>query len=214
MKRENQVKIKCPKCGNEIETTSVSAVSISAEARAQRDEVLNKKLNICICEKCQTNIEIGTTMLYHDVENAFMVYYVPSLAIDVVREELNNIKDNLQQSTENLGYNFLRIVNSYDALIEKIIIAESGLDDRIVELVKIILYGQMQGKKVNAVYYDSTKEDKMAFLVLEEGNPHLVAISADSYKVIEEKVADQFTDSLDWLIVDSNYAMEFVDKIS
>ena len=214
MKRENQVTIKCPKCGNEIETVSVSSVNISAESQDERKEVLGKKLNICVCEKCNAHIEVGTPMLYHDAQNAFMVYYVPSMTIDVVKNELNNIKESLQKTTESLGYNYLRIVNSYDSLIEKIIIAEAGLDDRVVELVKIILYGQMQGKKINAVYYDSTKEDKMVFLVLEEGNPHLVAIKADSYKVIEEKVADEFKDSTDWLIVDSNYAMEFVDKIA
>ena len=68
--------LKCPDCGNKIETEIFD--SINAQVNPEwREALLQGKIHVLKCPICQKTVNIDKSLLYHDMENEFMVWYYP-----------------------------------------------------------------------------------------------------------------------------------------
>lgn len=158
--------ISCPQCGAAVKTElwpGVDAVR-NPELKAR---VLNETMFDWRCPECGYAARFLYPFLYHDPNRKFMVYLSPNGGGS--GEEAD-----LEKEFPQLAGVSKRLVSTPEALKEKILIFEAGLDDRAVELVKFALSGVLNrkhGKKTTACYfcYADEPKDEIGFSFLLEG---------------------------------------------
>ena len=95
-------------------------------------------------------------------------------------------------------------------LREKTAIFNAGLDDRIVELLKLIvmaqIHDQVKDKGVHGVYYVPGDEPVIEIL-MKDGNGHL-PVSMDMYHALEQDMLPRLGEDKEYHI-DQNWAAEF-----
>jgi hypothetical protein len=103
-----------------------------------------------------------------------MVYYVPSSEdIEVVYKMFrgDEMSDEFRKMTVE-GYLY-RIALTQNQLREKLLIFDEGLDDRIIEVMKIFMIASVQKQqpnvKITEILYDNTGEDKVFVVLSEDG---------------------------------------------
>lgn len=166
-------KVSCPKCNHDNEVKIFKTVNATTDPQF-RESLLAGKLFGFKCESCGYEATLRYPMLYNDMKNRFMVYYIPEVERDRVTDEtLESEYSELQDVTR-------RIVGSFNELKEKIHIFESGLDDRAIEIAKIALNDvvtKRTGENVTGGYFSkySVEEGSIGFtFFVGENNEHLV----------------------------------------
>lgn len=152
MSKERQEKITCPECGQECEITIWDSLNadIDPEAKAQ---LLNGTLFRFHCDKCGHESNLQYSILYHDMTNSAMVYFVHPDAVESTIQELIEMEEKLPVKMD--GYR-KRVVCDQNALREKAILFDNGLDDRVVEIIKLMYLANAQQQfpdnEIEAVY--------------------------------------------------------------
>jgi len=69
-------KIKCPGCGeiNEVKVWDSINAQVSPKAK---DALLHGGIHVFTCAGCGKTNRIGNPLLYHDMQNRFLVYFFP-----------------------------------------------------------------------------------------------------------------------------------------
>lgn len=158
-------------------------------------------------------------MLYHDMERKLMVYNLEKG--DAPEELPDGILGGLL-GIMGAGYAF-RHVHSRNELVEKIKIADAGLDDRVVEIFKIILRGQNTKVSEGDLYFSQIQPAPdeggvIAFYWFSDGGGNEVSVPLATYRTYEthyEKLvaADNEPVGL-WQRVDTAYAADLITRQS
>ena len=146
MPREETVK--CPKCGEE--NTFTCWQSINTEMDFAIPDIISGKLFEVTCKKCGHTAQVHYPMLFNDMIHGVMINYVMPEAV----EEAVRVVDYMR---ERMDFCRFRIVTSQTDLREKTAIFDAGLDDRVVELLKLLIMAniqdQVKDRGVHGVYY-------------------------------------------------------------
>ena len=143
--------------------------------------------------------------LYHDISGQFMVWLSP----EGKKPETGRI-DPLA------GYT-LRYVDDLNAFREKINILERGLDDRAVEIMKLILFLQLQHDLdvVELLFHDldeRTAEFRFA-AVLSDGAEQYVAMPGETYQRIRQDVEERLYTPRDFVKIDMSWAADALELL-
>ena len=183
-----------------------------------------------ICPHCGSEQFVNYSFLYHQMEDKLMIFYcqdeeevakVRSLYADDFDTALNAQGES--ETIDTTGYR-RRIVIGADNLVEKIRIFDAGLDDRLVEIYKVLLYGQMQaelaampgGDAVDDVFVDEQLDGSLNFVFVADGRAvGAVAFSQDVYEVI----ANQYRDAVERLaptepVINQDWAFDILAQIA
>lgn len=76
MSKTIKTKITCPKCKIAQECILYASMNVSVEPELKKDFVSNK-WNIFNCNNCENIVPILSNMMYHDINNEFVVWYAP-----------------------------------------------------------------------------------------------------------------------------------------
>lgn len=121
-----------------------------------------------------------------------MVYYVDEDSVEQTKEIMLDVENKI--GFEMPGYRH-RIVTDQNALREKAIIFEHGLDDRIIEIIKLLYYTnankQFPEVNITAIYFFMA-EDKFILQFIGD-SPLSVEIPIEMY----EKIKNDFTKQLE-----------------
>lgn len=122
--------VTCPHCQAETDHKMLDHINIdrNPELRAKVQDLSCFRV---ACPNCGETVLVVYPCLYHDMSNQFMVWLWPEEG-EAPRAEFDPLA----------GYT-LRIVDSMNAFREKINILERGLDDRTVEIMKLLLFTQL-----------------------------------------------------------------------
>ena len=185
--------VACPKCGHESEIKVFKTVNATTDPNF-REQLLSGEMLHFRCEACGHEAELKYPLLYNDMKNLFMVYYIP----DIDREKLTDAA--LEKEYGNLEGITRRLVSNYNELKEKIHIFESGLDDKVIEVVKAALKDVVEkrtGEEVTGGYFSkySVEEDRIGFtfFVGDEGEQFVQTTRLEIYEK-SASVAKAFTD--------------------
>lgn len=174
MSRPSREQITCPRCGHSDEVviwTSLNNVLSPDEA----NELLYGNLFGYTCPECGNTTELCYACLYHDMEAHAMVQYVPSEdQAEATVAHLDGFLDGdvPHHEMDEIGYRY-RIVFDHNRLREKARIFHDGLDDRAVEVLKLMIEAMASDSAEDMgaypVYYEGTGEDgSLDFAVLGE----------------------------------------------
>ena len=165
--------IACPECEGENEIKVYKTVNATTDPDF-REQLLSGELLHFRCEHCGYQAELKYPLLYSDIKNNFMVYYIP----DIDREKLTD--EALEKEYGELEDITRRLASNFNELKEKIHVFESGLDDRVIEVVKAALRDVVEkrtGETVTGGYFSkySVDEDRIGFtFFVGDGNEQFV----------------------------------------
>ena len=218
---EKEIKrIKCPKCG------ALHDFEIWVRVNTDLDPVLKGKVRSgelfrTQCPSCGQKIDVVYPCLYHEMEKKVMIYYAPGKkamedAAAAFDEGADAVEKERGFDPAGNGYRN-RVVGSLYDLQEKIAVFDSGLDDRVVEICKVLAGSQLQESQPQAefddlLYYRDSSGDRLA--LMKNGNAFAsIALPADFYTMVEnhykpliERYGDEKVIDIEWVMNSVNRA--------
>lgn len=143
----NEALAPCCKCGQQHKVIVYRSIN-TADNPELKEKVKDGSLFLWECPHCgQVNLAKYET-LYHDPTAKLMFWLIPSGEIS--ESQMHAIT----MHTKAMGGYTLRRVNDMGSLMEKVLIAEAGLDDVVLEMCKYVTKLEMVQKNVAAEHKD------------------------------------------------------------
>ena len=183
------IEITCPSCGTKGEKQISSRICVSSIDEKAKSSILNGEFFSWLCPDCSERFFINSSFLYNDDKKGFMIYLVPGF-----KEASYKVPTVIKAGNDyNTDDSILRIVPGFSEFVEKIRIFEAGLDDRIVEAIKLLyinMHLQDGGREVYDMVFENTDENgSLLFGVFLENDDYEQAVPAEIYKNTTEEFA-------------------------
>jgi len=214
MSKNHIEKIKCPKCNTESEMLVWETMDTSTDPQLKA-QIRNGDCFGWHCPNCDNKSLIFYPTIYHQVNEHYIICYVPGNPSSAV-EYMKNINENNQS-----GYDFndnytKRVVSDINQLREKLLILDEGLDDRIIEIMKVFAMAEIQKSfsdlTVAEIYFNKEQDGTYNLAVkFDNGQWGSTNFAKDSY----DQVVETFKTSLavdDEVIIDTEWAISMIDK--
>jgi len=129
----------CPECGHEQEIHVIPSVNVTVEPE-MREKVISGEIFLFTCEKCGFSGFAGYPFIYEDKETAggFLIYLEPECEDREVGVD-GDVADQILLKSMTM-----RLVTTVNELKEKIFVFEADLDDRVLELFKMLALSKME----------------------------------------------------------------------
>lgn len=218
MSLNTREKVRCPKCGSLNDITLWQSVTASDSADLKQ-ELLEGRLNVLCCTDCGARALVPVPLLYHDEKKKLMISFLPC---ENAEENLAMIRQSSKSSgeLESLsGYN-LRFVPDYNSLMEKILIFDNGLNDKTVEMLKLMALMQEPDKieSRKALFGRKFEDNSIEIMVqnLTDGAVFTSKVPAETVDIIHNQLGLSGVKfhSTDWELIDRNYAMRLLGGIN
>ena len=142
MSKISKHQIPCPACGHTGEFIRWDSINVDLDPD-MRDKAKNGSIFTWTCPNCGKTFTVPYTTLYHDMKRQLMIYYLPYRPKD---------GKGFSVSPEGKHYGFegytYRCTYEIEDFMEKIAELESGLDDRVIEFMKLIFTGKKRPESV------------------------------------------------------------------
>ena len=132
-------KAACCKCGGSHEMNIYRSIN-AADDPELKQKVMDGSLFVWECPDCGQMNLVKYECLYHDPEKKLMVWLLPSG--ELPETEMTAI----QNHTKAMGDYTLRRVSDVTGLMEKVLLVEEGLDDRVMEMCKYVTKMELASK--------------------------------------------------------------------
>ena len=200
MSRIINEKFTCTNCHVESDFKMYKSVNVSLDPEL-KDKVISGEIFKWTCPNCGETLYIHYDLLYHDMENEFMIYYSPNNC-----EQLNKDVANSCRNLKGMQRKIYRTVDSMNRLIEKINILEEGLNDIAIEFGKLML----KVDKNNEIPNDCDLYFERCITVKGEDNKQLLFRLFKEEKLQKEMVviqSDAYNNYLDYVSKDNRFAL-------
>ena len=187
MSKHHTEEIVCPGCqykGNFEIWDSINTV-LNPE---MKEKVLNQSIFSYTYPNCGETFQLAYSTLYHQMEDLIMIYLVSESEVEKTQELFCGENTLFDQSTDKY---LKRIVTSPNQLIEKIQIFDAGKDDRIVELVKLIvtdyLHQNCPDQKFDELFFATDDSENNILVILHDGD---ITSTVDIDSLYEKAASD------------------------
>lgn len=134
------VRVRCPACQREHDAKLVQSINTRQDA-ALKAQLLAGDLNVLACE-CGKRTLLSATLLYHDPDRDYFCQACPGGEAAMAQGEV---------AFKTIGDTGIRrLVPTQNALVEKVKLLDANLDDRVVEVLKVLLLAP-RGDDINAI---------------------------------------------------------------
>lgn len=196
--------IKCPKCGGPLQYTMWQ--SINTMMPFARNDIISGKLFEVKCEKCGQVTHVIYPILFNDLEHQVMIQYVPP-------EDVESVLSSVEIITR-MGSR-ARIVTSIEELREKAMVFESDLDDRVIEVHKLLVIrqvrNQMGGEHIRAMFFNTDGNPRFEMIV--DGQEGYVPLNMDDYADLVEAMSPSFESLKDEYCINGEWAERYLASI-
>ncbi len=191
MAMRDKVNIKCPDCGQNIEVEQWTAVNGDKNPQ-QKLKILKGTLFSFKCKKCGRDNVVGYPMLYSDPKENYMIWLVfDDEEVSHVTDYFKKSKNEFNENGENVDPECRqRIVRDSHRLREKIMIFDSGFDDKIIEIAKLA-YAQSAQRQIGddriaAAFFSSEDGENRIEMYTESGGALVSKLSKEIYDRLED----------------------------
>ena len=218
MAMRSKVNFKCPSCAANVEAEQWTAVNGDKNPQ-QKLKILEGTLFKAKCPKCGKETQIGYPMLFNDTKQGYMIWLVydeesVKHTIDYFKSSKNDVIDD--ETGEEVDENCRRrIVMSPEALREKIMIFDSGLDDKMIEILKLAYAKEAQrtlrDDNIAAAFFSNRNGEKRIEMYTEKGKAFVSPVSKKIYDEIEDKYGGKASYAEDRVfIIDDVWALDLL----
>lgn len=219
MSLNTEQSIRCPKCG-QMKSMTVWQ-SVRSEDTDLKSDILKRKLNIFECDICGAQALYPEPLLYTDDDKKLMITFAPCSDNDTSKKMYEEIRDTSRKSgeLENLsGYN-LRFVSDYNDLMEKILIFDNELNDKVIEFIKMLILSQEPDKAAKRkIIFGKKENNEIEFLVqdMSDGMMYTSKVPMLTYDTVLEQLKQTGVKmySFDWEIVNTEYASKLLSGVN
>lgn len=148
MSERSKYRISCPKCGHAQDVELYDSVNV-VENPGLRDDLMANRLNSVTCAQCGFSFRVDKALLYHDPARKIMIHLQPLQdrprgdAERQFSESLDAVNGLLPAS---IHIPRVHLVFTRTELVERIFLLEAGLNDRVIEYVKYMIYSRNLNK--------------------------------------------------------------------
>ena len=219
MSSQQKVDITCPECGSTGDFVIWNSVNNKLSPEAAQ-KLIDGSLFMYECPSCGEKTQVVYACLYHDMEHGAMVQLVSDTeeSVEKAFETYGKLMDDgiAKDIGFDSGYRH-RIVTDINALREKASILRDELDDRAVELMKLVVLAQNAGNgqipSGARAYYVCLDDD--SGLVLEfvgDGGAVSASVAREVYESLAELVRDRESEDRGLRFIDQQWAYEFLSE--
>lgn len=186
MSIRNTIAVKCPVCGQNSIVPIWSSINAQFDI-SQKSRLLDGTLFQHVCPRCGQAIKLDYECRYHDMNHRAVIHYVRTerSARNVFKAAKDFRLDPGNPTTDPASgrepHYRERVVKSQNALREKAIIFDLGLDDRIVEVMKAIVIQQRYASN-----YD-LEDCEILFALDQNGDQRLEFYTENPFAVYVDK---------------------------
>lgn len=213
-------RIKCPKCGAEHDFEMWLRVNTDLDP-VLKDKVRSGELFRTVCPSCGQPIDVVYPCLYHEMNNKVMIYYAPGA--DAMKDAAAAFEEGEEATGRERGFDSAasgyrnRVVGSLYDLQEKIAVFDAGLDDRILEICKVLIGSELQQSQPDAAFDDllfyQDKEGGARFALMREGNAFAsIALPREIYEEVGNRYKTLIDTYGDEKVIDMQWVMNSVSK--
>ncbi len=212
--------IKCPKCGQLHEMCVWNSITVSDSPDLKKD-LLAGKINILRCDICGQTALLPNPLLYHDEDKKLLISFVPCNDTELRKKLFTNLKNNFEKNDEIKKYDSynLRFVSDYNTFLEKILVFDSGLHDKVTELIKLLILSQEPDKAANRIAVFGKKDsDNLEFLVRDssDGMCYTSKVPISTYNTLYDEIRKSGIKykSFNFEEIDTDYASKIINGMN
>ena len=220
MSSQRSEKITCPGCGKEHDFEMWNSLNTMLDPD-MKEKLLSKEMFQFVCPDCGYTANVDYGFLYHQMEDRIMIYYIQDedeieKTIKMITGEAYDsfeLSEALQKAKREYLY---RIVLSQNDLLEKIHIFDNRRDDRMIEIMKVLMTGRIMSDHPEAepfrLFYDSDDENEFFVLVGESDVIGTVELPEELYDAIKDEYEDKFVPlrGSDEYVIDFDWAVNLL----
>lgn len=204
--------VTCPKCGANFEATVFQTLNTDYDDRVIASVISGERFN-AKCPTCNAVSHLEYDILYHDLKHCAMIW--------VVNPNQNAYAQKLMEvRSTSVPPNYItRIVHDMNGLREKAACLATGRDDRIVELCKSAVEGQISLQNPSFVVDNSfftCVDGKQIIYVYDHCGTEMYSFLSDQlYSAVENRYIRKLEkESMDqFQIIDRQWAIEFLTAV-
>lgn len=216
MSRPLQEVLVCPHCGVSNPVTVWASVNPTVDPQL-KEELLRGDLTTYVCNGCTRRNSLLFELLYHDMAKELLIWLVP--------DGIQSKEPRALALLEIFGGDYTRrLVRTVHKLTEKVRCFDAGLDDRVLELVKLSAWAHYSSGSTppdTFLFAELTEgpEERSLVFVLAGDSPDWpsVELSVDVYNDWRTRAAPflvpDHTSSLAWSEVDTTYGLQLGARI-
>lgn len=209
--------VKCPKCSQMSDVTVWSSITVK-DSPDLKSDLLSGKINMFKCPSCEHMALMPHPMLYHDEEKKLMISFSPTNDPVIKEQMFQNVRESSSKSgeLEKLeGYN-LRFITEYNELLEKVLIFDNELNDKVIEVIKLMILSQEVDKSEQRnCRFGKICDDGLEFMIHDfiENQVYTSTVPKSSYATVYKSLIESGMKpySFDWEVVDSAYATHLLN---
>lgn len=200
----------CPFCGKETKWKLWDYI-YTGDDPAMKAAVRDHSAFHFRCSHCGKETYLHYSFLYHEDGGRLLIYVCP---------DGSDYRDMQKKMTAKAGFLYpgyrRRIVLSYNDFLEKLLIADAGLDDRVIEIIKALLWQQL------LTHYPEQNIEEIRFMTGRSGWKGLLVKTADAKEAtadLDETLYHGLMEALqkrkmeDSLIIDRSWAYGFARSL-
>ena len=207
-----ETEIICPNCETRFECRTYD--SINTNKKGALEDIISGNLFKCTCPGCGETYTLVYPILFNDMINHVMIHFLPE------KEDLEKVDLDFVKATIGLNYKAYRIVHNINDLSEKALIFNCGLDDRTIELVKVIALQNIQDS-----FPDETISHQR-FILNSDGKPVIrffdnnnrskydVELSDEQFSLIGKEFGKYYLPDKYSVQVDTDWAIDILNRYS
>lgn len=169
MSKHHTEEIVCPECQHKGIFEIWDSINTVLDPE-MKEKVLNQSIFSYTCPNCGETFQLAYSTLYHQMEDLIMIYLVSESEIETTQELFSRNETLFDLSADKY---LKRIVTSPNQLIEKIQIFDAGKDDRIIELVKLIvtdyLHQNCPDQEFDELFFATDDSENNILVILHDG---------------------------------------------
>ena len=136
-------------------------------------------------------LQVVSRITYHDMEKKLMVYFRPITSQEELKTfDYEAIRSAIEDNFKAPNY-AIRVVTTVNELMEKIKIAEFGLNDGVIEIAKFVYFDiftkQFEGIGVINIYYERRDDKNALIFFCNDGRTRSIMIDPEVYASIEKR---------------------------
>ena len=205
-----ELQLKCSKCGEEFSINTYETVNITTDPELKK-RVLTKDIFKVNCPKCGELHRINYPVIYADEEKKILVNLVTK------QSKLDDLKDleNIKKINYLSEYRCRLVVNMHE-FIDKILVLDAGLNDKAVEVMKVIVLSSsdFDRKNIRNCYFGGVYDEKLRFdVVMKDGTIRVANVGLDGYERCYEINREAFDENpQEWRFVNFDWALDYMAK--
>ena len=184
MSQKRTHEIACPLCGREQEVELWDSINVDSEPEL-REALLLNRVNRVECAGCHKGFRIEKPLVYQDREQDIFIHLDPLRGGRTLEDIAKTFRQGMEEMNRLLPKDVTppeaHLVVEWAELIERIFLLEEGLDARLVEHIKYMMFQQNEEKLPAAqkgLLFDAqdSTEEQLCFVVQDRTTRKLEAV--------------------------------------